>query len=327
MIKPMVSIIITTYKGNENLIRAIYSSINQTYDNIEVIVVDDNNTDSIERNNTEKMMEQFSKDSRIKYIKHEINKNGAAARNTGIACANGEYLSFLDDDDIYLPDKIEKSVNYLNNNQDKQGVYSSVLFMNSKSFYSIRKSYNSNNYQRDLLIDNNLLGTGSNIFIKKECIKKLKGFDTSFLRFQDVEFMIRFLDYYNLGAIEEVLVVKDSGDLVRRPDYTKVKSMVDLFINKFELTISKLDINDNNLFFSNIYRMLYYVAINSNNKNNIINAKKELLKFSKLSIKDKLYSYDIIRNIISKIKKTNALEKNKKLISDANYAYLKEINS
>lgn len=327
MIKPMVSIIITTYKGNENLKRAIYSSINQTYDNIEVIVVDDNNTDSIERNNTEKMMEQFSKDSRIKYIKHEINKNGAAARNTGIACANGEYLSFLDDDDIYLPDKIEKSVNYLNNNQDKQGVYSSVLFMNSNSFYSIRKSYNSNNYQRDLLIDNNLLGTGSNIFIKKECIKKLKGFDTSFLRFQDVEFMIRFLDYYNLGAIEEVLVVKDSGDLVRRPDYTKVKSMVDLFINKFELTISKLDINDNNLFFNNIYRMLYYVAINSNNKNNIINAKKELLKFSKLSIKDKLYSYDIIRNIISKIKKTNALEKNKKLISDANYAYLKEINS
>ena len=322
--KPLVSIIITTYKGNKNLIRAINSSINQTYNNVELIVVDDNNPNTEYREDTEKLMAQFQGDARIKYIKHDRNKNGAAARNTGIAHAGGDYITFLDDDDIYLPNRIERCVKYLLANTDKKGVISSVIFMSSNSFYNVRTAHQSNYYQRDLLIDNNLLGTGSNIFIKKSCLKTLKGFDVDFLRFQDVEFMLRFLGQYKLGAINEVLIIKDSGDSNRRPNYSKIKSMAELFTKKFAMTISKLNENDQKLFYRNLYRMLYYAALNSNDKSIIEKSKNEYLQYDKLTIKDRLYGSYIIRKI-AKYNKKNILNKYSTIISEDNYRLLKEM--
>ena len=109
----LVSIIIPTYKRNEKLKKAIESILKQTYQNIEIIVVDDNNPNTEYRKKNEILMQSYIKNSKVKYIKHEKNKNGAAARNTGINAANGKYIGFLDDDDEFLPTKIEKQVDVL----------------------------------------------------------------------------------------------------------------------------------------------------------------------------------------------------------------------
>lgn len=111
---PKVSVVIPTYKRPKYLKRALDSVLRQTYKNIEIIVVDDNNSDDEYRIETEKFMKKFN-DSRIKYIKHERNKNGSAARNTGIKNSSGKYITFLDDDDEFADQRIEKLVQCMEN--------------------------------------------------------------------------------------------------------------------------------------------------------------------------------------------------------------------
>lgn len=106
----LVSVVIPTYSRNTTLCKAIDSVINQTYKNLEIIVVDDNLADSEWRQSTEKLMEQYKKDSRVRYLKNKKNLGGSGARNEGIKASKGDYIAFLDDDDEYLPAKIEKQL-------------------------------------------------------------------------------------------------------------------------------------------------------------------------------------------------------------------------
>lgn len=108
-----VSIIVPTYKRSQFIQRAIDSLLNQTYPNIEVIVIDDNHPNSEHRTETEKKMLKYANHSNVIYIKNEKNMGGALARNVGIYNASGDYITFLDDDDIYLPDKVNVQVNYM----------------------------------------------------------------------------------------------------------------------------------------------------------------------------------------------------------------------
>ena len=100
-----VSIIIPTYKRSDLLERAIKSVINQTYKNIEIIVVDDNVNNSKEHLQNLKIIEKYPQ---IIYIKNKKNLGGGLTRNVGIKASTGEYIAFLDDDDEFYPTKIEK---------------------------------------------------------------------------------------------------------------------------------------------------------------------------------------------------------------------------
>ena len=110
----MISVIIPTYNRFDSLLKAVESVKNQTYQNIEIIVVDDNSTDERYENN---MIEG------IKYIKIEEGSKeilgygcGALPRNIGMECAKGEYIAFLDDDDVWMPDKLEVQINEMEKN-------------------------------------------------------------------------------------------------------------------------------------------------------------------------------------------------------------------
>ena len=94
-----ISIIIPTYGKPMFLERAVLSVQKQTFDDWELFVVDDNNPDSDERKNTEDLLQSLLDDSRIHYLKHPRNLNGAVARNTGLEVAIGKYIAFLDNDD------------------------------------------------------------------------------------------------------------------------------------------------------------------------------------------------------------------------------------
>jgi glycosyltransferase involved in cell wall biosynthesis len=109
---PLVSVIIPTYNRKALIADAIYSVITQTYDNWELIIVDDNSTD-----NTKGLVEKCLKsDDRIRYAVNKRKKGPSGARNTGIAQAAGKYIAFLDSDDVWLPHHLNDCVNVLENN-------------------------------------------------------------------------------------------------------------------------------------------------------------------------------------------------------------------
>ena len=106
--KELISIVIPTYKRSEfQITRAIDSCLNQTYKNIEVIIVDDNSNELDYRNQT-KMIENKYKSNNLIFLYNSENLGGALSRNNGINKSNGKYIAFLDDDDEFLPTKIEK---------------------------------------------------------------------------------------------------------------------------------------------------------------------------------------------------------------------------
>ena len=116
--KPTVSVIIPTYNRAHLVGRAIQSVLEQTYKDFELIVIDDGSND-----NTEYIIKEFQKkDKRIKYIAYKKNKGGSAARNAGIKSSKGEYIAFLDSDDEWLSEKLEKQIRLFSSMPAKVGV-------------------------------------------------------------------------------------------------------------------------------------------------------------------------------------------------------------
>lgn len=115
MNNPLVSIIVPSYKRKPDLVRrAINSLLNQTYDNIEIILVDDNGGDGlIEYRDLLVNMVSEINSSKLIYIQNEKNLGGSLTRNHGISCSHGEYITFLDDDDKYEPEKIEHQLSFM----------------------------------------------------------------------------------------------------------------------------------------------------------------------------------------------------------------------
>lgn len=109
--KDLISVIIPTYKRELELKRAIDSVLNQTYKNIEIIVVDDNGIGSEWQKKSQKIMKNYIKNKNIQYICNKSNLGGALTRNIGIEKSKGKYIAFLDDDDEYYSTKLEKQIN------------------------------------------------------------------------------------------------------------------------------------------------------------------------------------------------------------------------
>ena len=113
---PKVSVIIPTYNRAGLLPRAVNSVLSQTYDDYEIIIVDDCSTD-----NTRDVIAAFT-DPRVLSIRHQTNRRQSASINTGISNARGEYIAFLDDDDEWLPAKLEKQVAILDSSSSNVGL-------------------------------------------------------------------------------------------------------------------------------------------------------------------------------------------------------------
>lgn len=130
----LVTIIIPTYKRFDSLFRAIESAHNQTYQNIEIIVVDDNYGNEHLRLRIKKKLSVL--DYNVQYLLPEKHLGSALTRNLGIKCSNGEYIAFLDDDDVYHPQKIEKQLNMmLNYNNSKLALlycYGKIIYPNGQ---------------------------------------------------------------------------------------------------------------------------------------------------------------------------------------------------
>lgn len=179
---PWVSVIIATYRRNESLEKAIVSVINQTYLNVEIIIVDDNSDE--EWNTTvEKIIEKCRSmtEHSIVYIQNERNMGSARTRNIGIDNANGEYITFLDDDDVYLPQKIEYQVRDMVRNNADYSLTDLALYNDNGDLVDYRSRKYITTYDQDHLMKYHLLyhmtGTDTLMF-KAEYLRKIGCFPT-----------------------------------------------------------------------------------------------------------------------------------------------------
>lgn len=200
---PKVSVVISTYNHASFIAESIDSVLAQTYRDFEVIVIDDGSTD-----NTEEVLKPYL--DRIRLIKQE-NSGLPVARNAGIKEAKGEYIAFQDSDDIWLPDKLEKQMKYLEKNPHFDLVCGNGisfgnegnterLLVRNKRLRAIEKEGVTlkNTYRKSRLFP-------STWVIKKKVLEELGGFDTIFRTGQDVEFTYRFLLKHKAAFINEVL--------------------------------------------------------------------------------------------------------------------------
>ena len=196
----LVSIIIPTYQRPTTLTRAINSVLQQTYSDVEVIVVDDNNPESAARRETEQVMAAYEKEPKVRYLQHPHNMNGSAARNTGAAAARGELIGFLDDDDEFMPQKIASMVTRM---QELPTDYALCYSRYIVDHYG-KKQYTFDESREGDLYFESLCRTfhpqpGSNLLIKKTAFDAIGGFDVSFERSQDLELLTRLLQRYKIA--------------------------------------------------------------------------------------------------------------------------------
>ncbi|MHC5529878.1 glycosyltransferase family 2 protein [Priestia megaterium] len=177
---PKVSVVIPTYKRNRDFLkRAIDSVLAQTYENVEIVVIDDNIPDSNFRKDTETFMKFYANESKVVYIKNETNMGGALARNKGITQSQGGYITFLDDDDIYLPKKIERQLDYMiSKNYDM--TFTDLKIHNTKDvLIDYREFKFIKDFSNDSLLKTHIMRhiTGTPTFMyKRDSLTKIGGF-------------------------------------------------------------------------------------------------------------------------------------------------------
>jgi len=213
--QPLVSVIIPCYNGEKFIAEAVESVLNQTYQNWELIIVNDGSTDS-----SEKIIKEFcKKDKRVRYIKNNENKGIPATRNIGIKESNGEYIALLDQDDLWLPAKLEKQVKYFEIDKElKIGlIFSDILWMregkisrNSRLSRKIFKNLDKLSCEEvfEILFMNNFIPIIS-VLVRKQCFSTLGLFDEKLLGgADDHDFVLRLASNFNLKYIEYPLAIR-----------------------------------------------------------------------------------------------------------------------
>ena len=199
----LISVVITTYKRQLAILeRAIKSVTNQTYDNIELIVINDYPDDIAQADNIREMVKAI--DPECVYIVNEKNIGAASSRNIAIAEAKGKYIAFLDDDDEWLPDKLEKQYKIISADSSVGLVYGNYLLVDDKKAKNVRV-INPRNPIKEL-VKMNFIGSTSIPLINLEILRKVGGFDGSLKMGQDYDLWLRIALISKLEYINEPLI-------------------------------------------------------------------------------------------------------------------------
>ena len=198
-----VSVIIPTYNREKTILRAIQSVLEQTYTNLEVLVIDDGSTDG-----TADIVKGIE-DDRVKYIILDQNGGQAKARNIGVQMSEGEWIAFQDSDDCWHKDKLETQMKFMEDNPQYLLVYcmsmnhfesGATLVVPPKPCPDVMEGRMLHTLLRQNVIDT------PTMLIRKECFLKMGGFDINYKALEDWEFVIRFSREYEIGYIPKVLM-------------------------------------------------------------------------------------------------------------------------
>ena len=199
------TVVIPVYNRAREIERAIKSVLSQTFQDFEIIVVDDGSND-----NTREVIESIS-DPRIRYVWQE-NAGACVARNNGIMNSLGKYISFLDSDDEWKSEMLEKQYSLFESDTSIGLVYSNLLLVNNEGIeYPFLKSFGVDGDAYPKVLEQGYLAPTSVISIRKDCFDKVGLFDKTFPASQDDDMCFRVSKYYKIGYIDTPLALMHLG--------------------------------------------------------------------------------------------------------------------
>lgn len=196
--QPKVSVIIPTYNRAQFIGAAIESVIEQSFQDFEIIVVDDGSTD-----NTEQLVGMMI-DPRLHYIRQE-NRGRSNARNRALKLAKGKYIAFLDSDDLYLPNKLELQLNYMEQNPHVFMIYTSAFCIDEDENLLTDKYEASVSgwIYKKIAFFTPVTITLPTVMLRREVFDKVGNFDEKMQRFEDTDMWRRISKYFYIGAMSE----------------------------------------------------------------------------------------------------------------------------
>lgn len=219
---PLITVAITCYNAESSIERAVNSGLNQTWSNLEILVVDDGSTD----NSLDILSKKSALDQRIRIVKHPVNRGCAEARNTLISAAKGEYIAFFDDDDVSLPDRLQLQYDRIISYEKKLDAKLVACYASGQRIYPngyIFPLHAVGSYggppvgpiMVDYLLfnrrqENIFYGAGTptcSLMARADVFRNLEGFDALMRRQEDVDFAVRlgFKGGHFIGISEPVV--------------------------------------------------------------------------------------------------------------------------
>jgi glycosyltransferase involved in cell wall biosynthesis len=253
---PIVSVIIPTYNRAFLLEKTIRSVLAQKYESWELIVVDDGSTDE-----TYKLMKQFMEfDQRIKYIRQE-NRGESHARNLGFSISVGEFIAFLDSDDIWTSDNLEKKVEILGESSDNiAGVFSAVRLIDFEGDLIDSKLYGVIKKRSDLNLEKfieglPIFGGSSNVLLKRNAVIQVGGFDTTIKYGEDQKFFLKLrvnflFDYVGIPLLHYRIHNNNQSKSVG------IENVLTLFENRIRI-IEEMRFYKQGIFISQVNRAIF----------------------------------------------------------------------
>lgn len=222
-----VGVTIPTYNRASLLPRAIESVLRQTYEDWNLVVVDDGSSDG-----TAKLMDSYS-DSRIKTLRIP-HRGVSAARNAGVTHSKGEILTFLDSDDEWLPEKLERQLDYWQENPHVSLVYSSEIWIRAGRRVNPPKQYRGQSGRILIPSIRACVISPSTAMMRRHTFDELGGFNESYPVCEDYDLWLRLCCRHEVGWISEPLVIRHGGrpdqlsESTPAMDYWRIKAMARL---------------------------------------------------------------------------------------------------
>ena len=269
-----VSVIIPAYNRSNYILEAIQSVLEQKYASIEIIIVDDGSTDD-----TKDKVLPFVGKEWIRYI-YQKNKGRSAARNKGLVAAKGDYITFLDSDDIFEPGKIEIQVDYLRRHPEVGLVHGGYIkFDDSGRDLGYRNPiyFKGDIYPDMLLYWSSLLATPA-VMLPKKVIEEIGGFDESLYIGEDLDLWRRIARKYPFGYINQSVARVRVHTGNTSADKTKSTLEFEKYLNKAFEDDSSLSSAFRRKAFSRLYSNQAYMFLDSINHDHIILSRFTALK-------------------------------------------------
>ena len=196
-----ISVVVPAYNSQRTIIETITSVLQQTFSDLELIVINDGSTDR-----TLELLETIQ-DPRLKIYSYP-NGGLPTARNRGIGCATGEFISFIDADDLWTPDKLELQLKALEKNPQAGVAYSWTICMgnNGNSFHpGVSESFQGNVYPN--LLVGNFIASGSNVLIRRKAIESVGYFDESLKSCEDWDYWLRLAPKWDFVVVPKPQII------------------------------------------------------------------------------------------------------------------------
>jgi glycosyltransferase involved in cell wall biosynthesis len=199
---PFFTVVIPTHNRSNLLKRAIASVLDQTFESFEIVIVDDHSTDD-----TSSVVKSFS-DARIRYMINCRTKGACGARNTGIFAAKGKWVAFLDDDDVWLPEKLKYQHKKAKNSNNITGMICTdfAIIKDKQHKLTVFKNRPSG-WTLDKFLYGYSIGCLSSVVIRSDILRKLNGFDERFPSSQDWDLWLRTAEVCQVTFVPKMLVI------------------------------------------------------------------------------------------------------------------------